>query len=94
MSLEFEWDKRKAASNLVKHGVSFEVACDAFKDPFAMEWEDVRHDDAEPRFILLAEVKGRILVVVYTWRGEIVRLISARLAEPFERRLYFENAEP
>lgn len=94
MSFDFEWDKRKAASNLLKHRVSFEAACDAFKDPFAMEWEDVRHDDAEPRFILLAEVKGRILVVVYTWRGEVVRLISARPAEPFERRLYFENAEP
>jgi hypothetical protein len=94
MNFEFEWDHRKAAANLLKHGVSFEVACDAFKDPFAMEWEDVRHDDAEPRFILLAEVRGRILVVVYTWRGEIVRLISARLAEPFERRLCFEEAEP
>lgn len=94
MQFQFEWDQRKAASNLLKHGVSFEAARAAFDDPFAVEWEDVRHDDAEPRFILLAEVKGRILVVVYTWRGDFVRLISVRPAEPFERRLYYENSEP
>lgn len=93
MSFSFEWDRRKAASNLLKHGVSFELARHAFEDPFAIEWEDLGQGDAEPRFILLAHAKDRIVVVVYTWRGETVRLISARPAEPFERRLYFDNAD-
>jgi uncharacterized DUF497 family protein len=66
---EFEWDSAKAAANLAKHKVSFDMARDAFADLFAVEYEDDRADYGEDRFILLDMVEGRLLVVVYTPRG-------------------------
>jgi uncharacterized DUF497 family protein len=87
----FEWDYVKAASNLSKHKVSFEVACDAFADAFAIEREDAPEDYGEARYNLLGMVGDRLLFVAYTMRGEIVRIISAREAEPYERRLYREE---
>lgn len=86
---DFEWDDDKARLNLAKHGVPFEAARDAFRDPFALEWEDDR-DFGEPRFILVGQVEGRVLFVAYTTRGDRVRIISARMAEPFERRRYHD----
>ena len=91
MGFSFAWSPEKARQNSAKHGVSFETAVRAFDDPFGIEWEDRGHGDYESRFVLLAHVKGRILVVVYTWREDLIRLISARLAEPFERRLYYDS---
>ena len=85
---EFEWDDAKAASNERDHGISFEVARGAFKDAFSIERVDRRHDDNEERFALLGMVEGRLLSVAYTLRGERIRVISARLAEPHERRRY------
>jgi uncharacterized DUF497 family protein len=91
MGFSFEWSPDKARQNLAKHGVAFEAMISAFDDPFALEWEDRRHGDFESRFVLLAQVGGRIYVVVYTWREPLIRMISARMAEPFERRLYYES---
>jgi uncharacterized protein len=87
----FEWDEAKAAKNYAKHGVTFEAAQDVFKDPFAIEQIDDRKDYGEERFIIIGMASGRLLVVVYTMRGEIIRIISARGAEPYEQRQYHEQ---
>ena len=90
----FEWDDDKAARNWRDHGITFEMARDAFRDPFAVEWVDDRHGDNEERFALLGMVEGRLLFVSYTLRGQRIRVISARKAEPNERRRYHnENRE-
>lgn len=88
---DFEWDDEKAAQNLDRHGVSFDVACLAFDDPFAVERVDDREDYGEDRFILLGMVEGRLLHVTFTYRGERTRIISARAAEPYENRRYHEE---
>lgn len=88
---EFEWDDGKAASNQRDHGVTFEMAREAFRDAFAVEWIDDRQDAAEPRFAMLAMVESRLLFVAYTMRGDRIRIISARKAEPQERRRYHDE---
>lgn len=88
---DFEWDDAKATANYAKHGVTFEAARDVFKDPFAIEQIDDRHDYGEERWTLLGMAGDRLLLVAYTMRQNRVRLISARAAEPFERREYHEQ---
>jgi hypothetical protein len=91
---QFEWRDDKAASNARKHGISFAMAREAFKDPFAISRVDRRHDDSEERFALLGMVENRLLFVSYTLRDDRIRIISARKAEPHERRQYHnENRE-
>lgn len=87
----FQWDKRKAAANLAKHGVSFEAARDIFKDPFAIDQTDDREDYGEERSTIIGMAHGRLLFVAYTMRGESIRIISARGAEPHEQRDYHEK---
>jgi uncharacterized protein len=87
----FEWDDRKAASNYARHGVSFEAARDVFKDPFAIDWLDDSEDYGEDRFAIIGMCEGRLLYVAYTIRGEAIRIISARLAEPFERTKHHDE---
>jgi uncharacterized protein len=89
----FQWDDTKAATNFAKHGITFEAARDAFTDPFALEWADDGQDEGEQRFALLGMVEGRLLFVAYTMRGGSIRIISARLPEPFERRKYHDDNE-
>jgi uncharacterized DUF497 family protein len=84
----FEWDDVKAARNWREHGITFEMAHEVFKDIFAIEWTDSFHDDTEERFVTVGMVESRLLFVSYTLRGKRVRIISARLAEPYERRRY------
>ncbi|MEX2616488.1 MAG: BrnT family toxin [Alphaproteobacteria bacterium] len=88
---EFEWDDDKAASNAEKHGVTFEQACLVFRDPFAIELLDDREDYDEDRYILIGMAANSFLVVVYTERNDRNRIISARKAEPNERRFYHEQ---
>ena len=88
---EFEWDDAKAATNRTNHGVSFDAARDVFRDPFARDWLDDREDYGEDRFNITGMVGGRLLVVTYTIRRR-TRLISARLAEPRERKRYHEES--
>ena len=88
---EFEWDDVKAAQNLANHGVSFEAARLAFDDPFAVVREDRRQDYGEGRYVLLGMVQDHLLAVIHAQRGARVRIISARLAEPRERRRYHEE---
>lgn len=88
---EFEWDDDKAAANYLKHGVSFENALGIFRDPFAFEQLDERMDYGEERFTIVGMAHGRLLFAAFTMRGEVIRLISARAAEPFEKRCYYEQ---
>ena len=88
---DFEWDKAKAAANHAKHGVTFEQAREAFNDPFAIDFVDDREDYGEGRLILFGMVENRLLVVAHILRGDKVRIISAREAEPHERRKYHEE---
>ena len=86
----FQWDDQKAAANFAKHGVSFERARGVFDDPFALEFADGRQDYGEDRFIVIGMVESRLLFVVCTMRGEVIRIISARGAEPYESRRYHD----
>jgi uncharacterized DUF497 family protein len=86
---DFEWDDSKAALNMQKHGVSFDAARGVFTDGFAIEFDDDRRDASEKRFITIGMVEGHLLFVVSTLRGRRIRLISAREAEPRERRRYY-----
>ncbi len=88
---KFEWDPVKAASNEADHGIAFDIACNVFDDPFAVEWLDNREDYDEDRFGIVGMVSNRVLYVAYTMRGEIIRITSARGAEPHERRQYHES---
>ena len=88
---DFEWDDLKAITNASLHGVTFDAAREVFQDPFAIDWLDDREDYGETRFVTLGMVEGRVLYVAYTVRGERIRMISARGAEPHERRQYHED---
>ena len=85
--MDYEWDPNKAQANLDKHGVDFADAVTALEDDAAITIED--NDPDEERFITIGlDALGRILVVVYTWRDDSLRLISARKATPHERKQY------
>jgi len=85
--VSYEWDPRKSASNARKHGVRFTDAVTVFNDDRAITIQD-EHPEEE-RFVTIGQdAFGRLLVVVYAWRGESIRVISARKATPRERRAY------
>lgn len=89
MALTFEWDEKKARENEQKHGVNFEEAKTVFNDPFSITIFDPNHSNNEDRFIDLGiSAHRRILIVVYTERGETIRLISSREATRRERQSY------
>ena len=89
MALTFEWDEEKAATNLKKHQVSFEEARTVFNDPMSITILDPDHSMEEERFIDIGlSSTGHLLVVVYTERGENIRLISCRKATRQEQRAY------
>jgi uncharacterized DUF497 family protein len=88
---EFEWDADKAARNEADHGITFEMARDVFKDLFAIEWLDDREDYGEDRYVIISMVDNRLLYVAYAMKDEAIRIISARGAEPHERRQYHED---
>jgi len=94
MGLLFEWDPNKARLNVKTHGVSFDEASTAFRDPLSQTIDDPLHSGDEERFVLIGQsVQGRILVIVHTERGDRIRIISARLATKRERFRYEENKE-
>jgi uncharacterized DUF497 family protein len=87
---EFEWDPAKALANVRKDKVPFLMACEIFKDENRTEHpDDSNEQDDEERWILLGRVEGKVLVVVYTMRGVLIRLISARRATRDEDRIYW-----
>jgi hypothetical protein len=83
----FEWDKSKAKKNLLKHGISFADAFAVFEDPNAVTLED--HGADEERYVTIGmDAFGCVLVVAYTWRGDNIRIISARKAVRSEVKEY------
>jgi len=90
--MKFCWNLAKAAGNLRKHGVTFAEASTAFGDPLSMTIDDPDHSHGERRFILLGQTTmGRLVVIAHSVEGELVRVISARLAERHERKTYEEG---
>jgi uncharacterized protein len=87
--MDFEWDNTKYEANRRKHGIDFRTAAKVFLDPFIVEFDD-RDAANELRFNAIGLVDGRMLLVTYTMRGDVVRIISARGAEPHEKRKYHE----
>ena len=90
--MEFAWLPEKEQDNFDKHGVSFSDAIQIWRDPCRIE----RHDDdssiTEERWQTIG-LAGKVIFVVYTERDEYTWIISARKAEPFERRIYYEYSE-
>lgn len=90
--LRFEWDSRKARANRTKHKVSFEEAVTVFGDPLGRITDDPRHSKDEERNVLLGlSERQRLLAVMFTERGEAIRLIAVRKATRRERRDYEES---
>ena len=86
--MNFEFDSKKAIANLRKHGVDFAEVEPVFYDDFALTREDIEAV-GEARFVTVGlDVLGRVVAVFWTQRGESIRLISARLASPTERKSY------
>jgi uncharacterized DUF497 family protein len=98
--IDFDWDQAKAASNAVKHGVTFEEAMTVFRDPLARSILDPDHGAGEERWITLGEAStGNLLVVVHTWADmdadrSAVRIISARQPTRNEARQYRDDDLP
>jgi uncharacterized protein len=85
--VNYQWDREKARANLLKHGISFADAVAVFSDEGALTIED--NDPDEQRFVTIGiDAFGRLLVVAYTWRGDEIRVISARKATGQERKYY------
>ena len=93
MSLEFEWDAKKAESNRVDHGIDFEEALTVFRDPLARIFEDEEHSEGEPREVMIGHsVRQRLILLCFTVRGTRIPIISAPKATRLERK--GENALP
>ena len=84
-----DWDSAKAQANLIKHGISFSEVEPAFYDEFALSMPDVLSSLSEERFVLIGrDALNRLLTVSYMYRGETIRLISARKSTKAERTAY------
>ncbi|MEI8395781.1 MAG: BrnT family toxin [Rhodospirillaceae bacterium] len=84
--MDFDWHERKCESNLLKHGIDFEDAIRLWEG-LVIEKYSV-HAGGEPRTKAIGMVDGQVLTIIYTWRGAVRRLISARRADKNERRTY------
>jgi uncharacterized DUF497 family protein len=90
--MKFEWDRNKAKSNVRKHNVSFEEAATALRDPMAATGADPDHSYLEQRYVTFGvSERGRLLVVAHTEKNDTIRIISARMANKGERKLYEEG---
>jgi uncharacterized DUF497 family protein len=91
--MEFEWDESKAAVNLKKHGVSFDEAETVFDNVIAVIFDDEAHSEGERREIIIGHSRNnRLLLISFTERSNVIRIISARLATRREREDYEQNA--
>ena len=90
--MEFEWDDAKSDTYLTRRGFDFAYAIRAFLDVNRMVGQDHRWDYGEDRYWLLGAIEGRVFVVIYTMRGSIIRIISARKTNGREVREYEQNA--
>ncbi len=92
--LWFEWDSKKSAANVRKHGVSFHEASTLFSDPNEVMLSDPDHSQDEERFISIGQSStGQVMLACYTETDNVVRLISVRLATAAERRTYESGSE-
>lgn len=90
--MRFEWNNEKAASNLAKHGVSFEEAKTVFDDPLYIDFYDPDHSEDEERYLIVGHsIRGRLLIISYSERRDSIRLISAREVTRTEREAYEEG---
>jgi uncharacterized protein len=90
--MKFEWDPRKARINSRTHKVAFEEAATALRDPMAATGSDPDHSVGDDRYITFGvSERGRLLVVAHTEEGETIRIISARIANKGERKIYEEG---
>lgn len=90
--MKFEWDPKKATVNIRKHGVSFQEAATIFSDPLAITFDDPDHVVVEKRYITFGlSLQNRLIIVSHTERGKRTRIISARLMDRKERKLYEEG---
>jgi len=90
--MEFEWDPKKATANVQKHAVTFQEAATVFGDPLAITFEDPDHSTDENRYITFGlSLQKRLIVVSHTERGDRTRIISARLMDRKERKIYEEG---
>ena len=96
MPFRFEWDEHKAASNVTKHGVTFDEASTVFGDPLAAIFDDEEHSRDEIREIIIGHsILERLVLVSFTERGEeTVRIISARKATKRELRDHEKGTRP
>ncbi len=88
--MKFEWDEAKRLANVAKHGFDFVDAMAVFDDDI-ITIEDDRFEYEEQRFVTLGLLKGRVVVIVHTERGDVTRIISVRKATKNEARSYFEQ---
>ena len=94
MAIIFQWDRRKALSNAAKHGVTFTEAATAFADPFSVTAPDQRHSVDGDRFVVFWQSnRCRLVAVMFTARRGTIRIISACLMTPRERRKYEGGGE-
>ncbi len=90
--MNFEWDPKKATSNVKKHGVTFQEAATIFGDPLAITFDDPDHSLRENQYITFGlSLQKRLIVVSHTERGDRTRIINARLMNREERKIYEEG---
>ncbi|MBK1642400.1 hypothetical protein CKO12_11030 [Chromatium okenii] len=90
--MNFEWDDKKAAKNLKKHGLSFQEAASVFGDPLAITFDDSSHSVSEYRLLTFGRtINGKMVVVSHTERSQSMRIISARLMAQHEKSIYEEG---
>ena len=86
--LKFEWDAPKSIANMRKHSVSFEEAATVFGDPLALTFADPDHSVREARFVTIGQShRDLLLIVAHVERGRAIRIISARKATQYERKI-------
>ncbi len=90
--MKFEWDDNKNQLNITKHGIDFNDAKRVFEDNKRLSSEDNRKNYGEKRWITIGKLKSVLIVVVYTHKTDVIRIISARLASKKEREKY--NVKP
>lgn len=91
--MRFEWDEDRALENAKKHRVTFEQARQVFNDPRAVPFEDLEHSDHdETRYVMIGMCSIGLLFISFTYRDDVVRLISARRAEKWMVKVYEEES--
>lgn len=86
---DFEWDPMKAEANLRKHRVTFDFATNVFSDPNCVESPDPEDHEGEERWLGIGQAQEFVLVVVFTLRQDVIRIISARRADRYEYIRYW-----